>query len=485
MREIERYSFAHGLSSREVMGTAGKAAAQVLLERTNAGDRILVVCGCGNNGGDGFVCGEALAQEGRKVEILLIGDHCKLSADAAYYLKKAEASLADKSRGQYAWVVDALFGIGFHGQAQGEAAEAIRLIHNMRLQGSRVLSIDIPSGLDPENGQVAGDAVEADVTVTFQFAKTGQYLGKGLNLCGELILAPVGLFNPFENLILNPTLHDVASLFPERQKVTHKGTYGHVGILAGSMGMEGAGALAAVAALRSGAGRVTLGVPECCIGFYQSRAFEVMCKPLASMDGHFALEFEDIDAFLKDKDSVVIGPGLSRSPDMGELVRHVIQTGTVPLVIDADGLYWLHEADFGLMRGKQVILTPHTGELARLCGCSIGDIEREPLTCGRKIADKIENILVHKSAYTVIHAKNATYLGAWGCPGMATAGSGDVLSGIIGALAAVLPLEEAAWAGAALHGAAGKLAAAEKSETAMIASDIIDCLPRIFCQIGR
>lgn len=484
MRGLEKQSFETGISSREVMGRAGAAAAEILLQRLRPEEPVLVVCGGGNNGGDGFVCAYTLAQKGRQTDIMMVSDPEKLSSDAAYYYQKAQYLCTQNTDKAYAWAVDALFGIGFHGCARGKAAEAILFINELRNKGAGVLAIDIPSGLHPESGMTVGPVVQADLTVTFQYSKTGQILGRGLDLCGELLTVPVGLLAMESATILQPEWQDLQGLFPPRKKATHKGSYGHIGILAGSRGMEGAGALAALAALRSGAGRVSLGVPESCLPFYDKRALEIMCTGLPDKDGRLVPDGPALDAFTADKDAVVIGPGLGRSSEIAQAVRYVLQNIKVPLIIDADGLFGLTEEDLLFMRGRQVILTPHTGELAHLLGVSIQELENAPLEFDRGLAEKIQNILVHKSAYTVIATPGKTYLGAFGSPGMATAGSGDVLAGILGALAAVLPFEQAAWAGAMLHGAAGALAAAQWSETAMIASDIIACLPAVFCKLN-
>jgi len=484
MREIEKISFEKGISSKAVMRIAGEKAASYVLENTLLSQSVLVVCGSGNNGGDGFVCADMLSKQGREADVLFIGETHKQSEDAKYYFEKVQHLLIEKADKKYDWIIDAIFGIGFKGSAQGKAAEAISFINSQRSLGTKVLAIDIPSGLDPNNGLVTGEAVWADVTITFQYEKTGQLLGQGLDLCGKLIVTDIGLLEMQEDCIFNPEEKDVAELFPKRKNFSHKGTYGHLGILAGSKGMEGAGALSALAALRSGAGKVSLGVPECCIDFYNNRAFEIMCQTLPCKDGHFAADFSALESFIKDKDAIIFGPGIGRNIEMAAIVKHIIEKTTVPLIIDADGLYFLAENDFLNMQKKQVILTPHLGEMARLCNCSISDVEENPIGIAQKFANTMNNILVLKSAYNIIASPKQTFIGAFGCAGMATAGSGDVLSGIIGALACILPLEQAAFAGAYIHGAAGKIAAVQKSETSMIASDIVNYLPQVFCKFN-
>ncbi len=457
MQKAEERAFANGLDPRDAMFDAGKC----VFERAKGFSDILVVAGTGNNGGDGFVCAELLKKAGKNVTVVVVGDISHLSAHAAYFFNKIKTS--EKFTENPDCVIDALFGIGFHGTLNGEFLAAAKKINSYRSK-AHIISVDVPSGLDAVTGEAVYSVI-ADETVTFGAYKTGQLIGKGADVCGKLTLCDINI--PLESNTVYLEKDDIC--LPSIPNTSHKGTMGHVGVIAASFGMEGAGALCAISALRASAGKVSLCVPRECTDFYLSRAPEVM---LCVRD--------DVKKFISDKDAVVFGPGIGRKEDTKALLTEIIDTCKCPLIIDADGLYY---ASADILRKAQcpVIITPHMGEASRLFETDIHELSRKPVEYVSHFAAEANVTVLLKSNYNLISDGKHNCISSFGCAGMATAGSGDTLAGILaGAVLLKKDIYEAAKLAAYIHGAAGRIAEQKLSAYSMTASDISDNIGAAF-----
>lgn len=529
-KTIEEY----GVPGSVLMERAGLAVASRIKEVFGR-KRVLVVSGSGNNGGDGFVVARNLFKEGWDVRVFLTSRPEDLKGDALLQYKITakfgvpvspvkellthQSSLIMK----HPIFVDALLGTGISKNVTGQLSEVIRLINKSKI---RVISVDIPSGISSDNGQIMGEAVKADYTVTFGLPKRGHLLYPGAQYSGNLFIEDIGF--P-EELVKSDKLdvelltkHEVSHLLPERQRYSHKGDYGHVLIIAGSRGKTGAALMAAKACLRSGAGLVTIGVPESLANIFQSRVTEEMTLILPDKgDGTLAEKASGLILnFIKEKaDIVAIGPGIGVSADITTIIKTLIQHSTSPLVIDADGINSLQGEREILKKSKvPIILTPHPGEMARMLQWSaVGSQQsaRQPISPSRggkvkegvktsipELLSKIEkdrinaatsftketgSHLVLKGVPTIIaEPLGNVYINSTGNPGMATAGTGDVLTGMIsGFLSQGLDPRDASILGVYVHGLAGDIAAAEKGLYSLIATDIIDKLPAAFASLSH
>lgn len=466
MYRAENTAFENGLKKQDAMLRAGCA----VFERVKQYKKVLVVAFCGNNGGDGFVCAEKLHENGIKTDVLVLGDTEKLSDHARYFFLKIKNLIVDKPSGDYDCIVDALFGIGFRGALSGKAREYAEFI-NSRKGKARIVSVDMPSGLDAFGHTEY--AVSADETVTFASLKYGQLIASGADYTGEITVADIGI--KAESDLLFAEKSDIKSVLPEIRNTVHKGTRGHVGVIASSFGMEGAGMLSAISALRTSAGKVSLSVPEECKEFYASRAPEVMLA--------LRKNISDTEKFIKDKDVIVFGPGIGREEKNNkELLECVLSCGGAPVIIDADGLYYLTD-EMLKKANRTVILTPHMGEAARLFNISMGELLHDPKKYAADFFDKTGATVLLKSNYNLIAGKKK-YITAFGCRAMATAGSGDVLSGIAGgAMCLTGNTEKACLLASFIHGTAGRYAMNEKTEYSVCASDIADNIYKAFKEL--
>lgn len=489
MYALEACHFESGMPTLTAMENAACAFVREIAGRVGclSGKRIFIACGSGNNAGDGYAIARLTHEAGACVSILAMTPCDQLRGDALINARRATDELRLPVLGPDAlydlpvpdiWV-DALFGIGLNRPLSEEYLPLISRIQSDRSQGAYVASVDVPSGLNAESGLCTGPCIQADLTVTFQYAKTGHYLADGMDMTGELTVADIGMNRlppDAPAFLIEP--RDPAFCFPPRRHNTHKGTYGHLLIIAGSFGMAGAAAYAAHAALRTGAGLVTIACPVSVTPILQTILPAAMCIPLPEKDGAICADAAPVlqDA-LRGKTAVVVGPGLSRNADECA-VRLTLESG-LPAVVDADGLNLLamHPALQSLLRPCHV-LTPHPGEATRLCP----DCGKHPLTAAGKLRESGATIL-YKGPATVIQGERCC-ISASGSPGMAVGGSGDVLSGILGALLArsVEP-EQAAWAASEIHGRCGERAAARLTEHAMNASDLVDELPAVIREL--
>lgn len=461
------------------------------------GKKVLILAGKGNNGGDALAAARHLYNRGADVRIYLVAEKDALKGDAAANLKILEriglCVIELINEGQYPefenalqraeLVIDGLLGTGLKGEVRGIPAHLIELINN---SSKAVISIDIPSGVNGENGKVMGCCIRATKTVTFALPKIGLVVHPGCEYTGDLVVADIGIPNlAIEHFEINTHIlnkHCISALIPIRSRDTNKGGYGRVLIISGSTGMTGAGCLTAKAALRSGAGLVYLGVPSGLSHIFAASVTEAITVPFDD-DGSGRLSrnlIDKLDTVIKRKDVIAVGPGLSVNDDITDIVSSIIEKAEAPLVIDADALNAV-SADIGVLKRLKgpAVMTPHPGEMSRLMGISIEDIQSNRMEVAREFAIRWKVITVLKGSKTVVAMPDgALYLNPTGNPGMATAGSGDVLTGIIAALIGQgLKPQDAAIAGVYLHGLAGDMACVKKGEYGMIAGDIIEELP--------
>jgi NAD(P)H-hydrate epimerase len=483
MRAIDRWAIdVKGIPSLELMERAGEGLAGVVADQVPGG-RIAVVCGKGNNGGDGLVAARVLRQAGREVDVLLLWPEQSLSEDAAAQLAKlpGPAPVAyDAARLETAdGLVDALLGTGATGAPKDPVAGAVADLNRAR---GTVVAADIPSGVDASTGEVPGVAVRAAATATFHRAKPGLWISPGKAHAGVVSVIDIGIPSgePGEadaGLITPGVLQEV----PRREAASTKFSSGVVVIVGGSRGLTGAPCMSALAAMRSGAGYVTVGAPAPLELAFSVRLLEAMFVGLPEADG--ALSPEALPAALKAvgrADAVVLGPGLGRSEGAQALARELVQRIDVPLVIDADGLNAL-AGQLEALRHRRwpTVLTPHAGELGRLLEVDSAEVERARLRHACEAAARSKALVVLKGDDTLVAAPSGRVaISPGGAPALATAGTGDVLSGVTGAmLAKGLSHAHAACAAVFAHVRAGQLAAARHGADGVIASDVIAALP--------
>ena len=479
------------LMERAALACAGEILGAFSEERKTQGKRTLIAAGCGNNGGDGFAVGRLLMQEGFPVDFWLIGERSRCSPETETQiaiLEKYGCTIMDHMPdGEYDIIVDAIFGIGLHRAPEGRYAEAVEYINR---SGAFVLSVDIPSGIGADTGAVYGCAVRADVTVTFAFSKRGLVLYPGAFYAGRVVTAQIGITQEsfYEKKPSAFTFPPGAPpTLPRRDPYGNKGTFGKVLLAAGSRGMAGAAILASSAVLRSGAGMVRVLSGEENRIILQTAVPEAML----SLYGHDGAEAGEtvISALRKAAgwaDVIAAGPGLGTGTEAGELIRLILTETEQPLVLDADGINLL-AVDRALLEtlcrqredgGRPLILTPHPGELARLTQKSMQEVLADPVSLCQEWAARLHAVLLCKGAATVAaNPQGRCYINQSGNSGMATAGSGDVLTGIIaGLLAQGMEPFEAACAGVYLHGLAGDAAAERASEYNVSAGKILEAL---------
>jgi len=483
MRAIDRWVIGElGIPSLTLMERAGSGLA-LEVDRVMRRGPVAIVCGKGNNGGDGFVAGRLLYELGRTVRILRLAEQPEYRGDAAENLRRLEGMhepfSADALAGA-AVIVDAIFGTGFDGEPRGLAKDAIEAIAVIE---APVVAADIASGVDASTGEAARGSVRARTTATFAATKPGHWIAPGKQHSGELRVIDIGIPHrapvTFDVGLLTARVH---ALVPGRETSATKFTSGHVVVAGGSRGLTGAPCLACDAAMRVGAGYVTALVPASLELVFETRLLEVMTRGLRDDDG--AIAPDNLDAALQAAaraGALVAGPGLGRSEGAFAFVRSLAEQATVPLLLDADGL----NAHAGALeslaaRPAPTVLTPHAGELARLLGTTSEEVDRRRLASARDAARRANAIVVLKGDDTIVTAPDGTAaVNGLSAPALATAGTGDVLSGIIGALLAKgLDPFAAACAGVRRHVAAGRVAADEVGAEGVIASDVIAALPR-------
>jgi ADP-dependent NAD(P)H-hydrate dehydratase / NAD(P)H-hydrate epimerase len=473
VRALDRIAIeVHGIPGLTLMERAGTAAYGLLRQRWPGHRHLTVLAGAGNNGGDGYVVARLAHAEGLAVSVLQLADPGRLRGDAA----RAFAAYRD-SGGTFepfralparpGVIVDALLGTGLERPVEGAWAQAVGAINGSR---SPVLAIDIPSGLHADTGAVLGAAVRADVTLSFIGLKQGLFTGAGPDCCGEIQFSALGIpAVVYSSEVLSARRIDwrqQASALAPRRRGAHKGDFGHVLVIGGAPGMSGAARLAGEGALRAGAGLVTVATHPDHAALLNLTRPELMVAAV--------VEPRAMDPLIERADMIAIGPGLGRGP-WGQGLWERVRTLDKPLVVDADALNLLAQ---GPQRRDDWVLTPHPGEAARLLGCTTLDVQRDRFDAARRLQDQLGGVMVVKGAGTLIQGPShrPPAVCSDGNPGMATAGSGDVLTGVIAALRAQgLGAEEAACAGVCLHAAAGDRAALD-GEKGLLAGDILESL---------
>ena len=499
MREMDRLTIQeYGVPSLTLMERAGQGIAKAILERfSNAAKKgVLVVAGKGNNGGDGFVVARLLKQKRIPCEVALLARRGELSADAAHNLRaflkrkgkvvEIEVNgLAQLSRrmSKNGLLVDAILGTGVNSEVRGLYAEAITL---MNASGLPIVAVDIPSGLDTDRGVPLGVSIQAEMTVALGYPKLGEVIYPGLSYVGELAVSDIGIDGrAVEKVAPKTELLDretIRWLVPTRDPDTHKGTYGHLLVMAGSRGKTGAAILACRAAMRMGAGLVTLAAPRSLNDIFASSLVEVMTEPLGGKKTEEleTLGDEEWRRLLERKNALLFGPGIGVTEAARNALRWLLKNLAMPWVVDADGLNNL-ALDLDRLRSARTapILTPHPGEMARLIGRDTAAINKDRVGAAQYFAVTHRCYVVLKGARTVIAAADGrVFINPTGNPGMAGGGMGDVLAGMLAALLAQgFSPEDAMKLGVYLHGFVGDQVAAEKGLIGLIASDIIEGLP--------
>jgi NAD(P)H-hydrate epimerase len=503
-----------GVPSLVLMERAALAVFDVICSRYPDCRRVLILCGSGNNGGDGFALARLLLLKGIRADVLFVGKHASMTeqtrTECAIFENYGGTLLPDDAPlKDYDLIADALFGIGLSRDIIGRYADLIRAVNRM---DTPVISIDIPSGISADDGQVRGTAVRADCTVTFAFRKIGQILYPGAEYCGELILRDVGITDiglscassadrafcgndgkGREDLpgsaedpdtgasdglpvsrepVCVPEVSDLASLLPRRRSDANKGTYGKLLLIAGKDNMAGAAVMAGEAACRTGCGLVCICSHEKNRMIIQSRLPEALFVPWD----------EDLRPWLNWADAIAIGPGLGKTARSLELLTQVLRDWHGSLVIDADALNLLAEnPELIPLAGNRAVFTPHPGEMGRLAGCPAAEAAALPIPAAESYSRRHSCILVLKGARTIVTDGSDTMISTFGNEGMATGGSGDTLTGIVGSLLAQgLTPFDAARAGVCLHGLAGDAAADTLGSCSMLAGDIPRFLPQVF-----
>ena len=483
-----------------LMENAGLQVARVvqdILPKTGSNCRILILAGKGNNGGDGLVAARHLLNAGLEVKVVLLARSREVQGDAGINLEilrqlgvavlplreEKDLNAVRVTLLSTDLIVDAIYGTGFRGKVPSLVGKLIRLVNS---QARPVIAVDIPSGVEASTGMVASEAMRADYTVTFALPKVGTVLEPGHSLAGELKVVDISIPRALlEAQRLTRMVLDrqwCRSQMVKRPSESHKGDYGHVLVLGGSVGLTGAVCLTGEAALRTGAGLVTVGVPASLHMIMETKLTEVMSRPLPetanqTLAPEGLLSLEDLFSRVT---VVAVGPGMSRYPEAREFIRELLKMVSVPIVIDADGLNALAE-DPTILQGAQgsVILTPHPGEMARLLGISVEEVQADRLAVAHKAATQLKAVVVLKGAQSVVATPEGQLLiNPTGNPGMATGGTGDVLTGIIaGLIAQGLAPATASALGVYIHGAAGDLARREKGMRGLIAGDLLQFLP--------
>jgi NAD(P)H-hydrate epimerase len=497
MREIDRVtSERFGVPSLMLMEKAGAAVAEFVTSDYPDAKTIVVICGKGNNGGDGFVAARRLREMGREVGVVLLASPADLRGDAAemfqkmqltpLVLKSHEDLTSGKARSAFEaeLIVDAILGTGFRPPVSGLYAEAIAAIN---ARGVPTVAVDIPSGADADAmGEQTGAVVRADAIVTFTAPRPAHVFG--VLTSGPTAIAPIG--SPDDAIVSTLQLNlitprDIAWLLGPRPAAANKGSFGHVMVVGGSLGKAGAAAMAGISVLRSGAGLATVATPRSVLGTVAEFHPEVMTEPLHETDAGTismrALEYGHIDQLVKGKTVLAIGPGISRNPETSEFVRTVMEKYALPIVLDADGLN-AFEGVTEKLKGKRapLVITPHPGEMGRLLGISAAEVQRDRLNVARNFAREHEVIVVLKGHRTLIAQPDGeVWVNTTGNPGMATGGTGDILTGMIAGMIAQHAGEviKAVIAAVYLHGMAGDIARETMGEQSLVATDLVEALP--------
>ncbi len=496
MREVDRRTIEDvGIPSLVLMENAGRqvvAAIEASFEDALTG-RVAVLCGRGSNGGDGFVVARTLAQRGVEPLVVLLGPVAEVRGDARVNLEilgRLSVTVVEVTDAQ-AWelhfseisrcdlIVDAIFGTGFRGPIAGILETVVADVNGA---GIPIVAVDLPSGLSADSHEPPGDSIEATLTVTLAAPKIPLVLPPAERRAGDLVIADIGIPSDLIEQLEGPrvellTRETMRAVMDPRPAEAHKGDFGRVLVVAGSPGKTGAAHLTAMAALRSGAGLVTIATPRSCQPIVASMAAEYMSVPLEESPSG-GLDFSAIERVLELRaDVIAVGPGLGTAPGTVAFVHALVERAGVPLVLDADALNAFADDPDRLAGrdGVDVIITPHPGEMARLAGTTIEDVQKDRLQIARRFATSRRVHVVLKGHRTIVAAPDGdTFINLTGNPGMATGGTGDVLTGMIaGWFGQLLDADAACTLAVYLHGLAGDLAEADEGEVAMTAGDVL------------
>jgi len=508
IQEMDRLTIQElGIPGAVLMENAARGASRIFLDHfaPPVNSHVVILCGRGNNGGDGYVMARYLHQAGLKITVVILSESDKISGDALTNLEIIRnmgleiLEVPDTDR----WVtfnqtvrdcdliIDGILGTGLDSPVRGLYAEVMEEVNSL---DKPIMAIDIPSGLNADTGQIMGAAIRADLTVTFGFPKLGQLVFPGADLIGRLVRIDIGIPDTITNQVpaafhmIEPD--DFCDLFKNEKQDIHKGNRGHLLILAGSTGKTGAATLTALGALRAGAGLVTLGVPKSLNPILENKLTEAMTVPLPETgDGSISLEADGIiKELMEGKTALAIGPGLSTNSETFGVVRDIVASCPLPMVIDADGINALSGELNVLANSKEkIILTPHPGEMGRLIGHTSGDIQHDRVGTVIHFVKEYGCYLVLKGARTLIGEPNGEiYINPTGNPALSIGGSGDVLTGLIGGfLARGWPVAKAAIAGVYLHGMAADLLAEYMGQAGILAGELLNVLPKLTSSLGR
>ncbi|MFO7814691.1 MAG: NAD(P)H-hydrate dehydratase [Halanaerobiales bacterium] len=492
MAELDQKTIENGFPSLLLMETAGRGIAEVIKEKYGRNEKILILAGSGNNGGDGLVVARLLDIWNYNVKIIIVGEKEKLNSDPLknyktcklrdielqFFNSHNEFKELKETISNSDVIVDSLLGTGLSGDLREPFLNIVSLINNSEKE---VVAVDIPTGIDGGTGKVMGKAVKAETTVTMAFSKVGHYIYPGYRHTGELVTVDLGIPAKYVDKDKynhhNLTLKEAEELLPKRPQNGHKGTFGKVLVVGGSFGYEGAPALTGESALKMGTGLVKLLVPE-----KINNTVSSYCKELTS--GYLSINKveEEIDKF----DVIALGPGLGVGKKQEKIVSYILNNSSVPVVVDADGLNNLSLKE--LKRANcEVVLTPHPGEFSRLIDKSIKEIQVNRVKYIREFAKKYDTNILLKGANTLIADKTGEiYINITGNDGLATAGSGDVLTGIISSLSGQqLSLYKSAVLGAFMHGLAGDIGTQEVGSYSLLAGNITENIPPAISKIIR
>jgi NAD(P)H-hydrate epimerase len=490
MRCLDRYTIETlGVPGELLMECAGRVVAAEVLSELPRGSAVWVICGSGNNGGDGLVVARHLHLLGIPVRVVWVGDSKRLRGDPAANWKRAQAIGVPVAQTRWSplpgdVLVDAIFGTGLDRPVEGVAAKTIQKLCASR-PACRVVAVDLPSGLDADTGQPLGCAVAADVTVTLGLPKLALALEPGRSLAGRIVVGRIGIADEAPQVECTAELwtrRAAAARLPERPEDGHKGSFGHLLVVAGSEGKTGAAALSAEGAARAGAGLVTIACPESTNAVLEVKCTEAMTAPVPETAAHgFASDAEKpILDLAEGRDAVAAGPGIGRGDETLALVRRLAEKIERPLVLDADGLLAFTDAAALLTaRAAPTVLTPHPGEAAALLGRSPAEINRDRLAAARTLAEETGAVVVLKGAATVTAEPGGRcVVNASGGPSLATGGTGDVLTGVIGGFLAqgASPFDAGAL-GAFLHGWAADRLAERLGTSGVLAGDLAEEIP--------
>ena len=484
MRHSDAMTIQNGILGRDLMYRAGESIFRAYPWK----GKTAIVCGSGNNAGDGYVLAYLLQKASIPCALILLSE--KFSSDGLYYFEKCKEIGVESIRytldfdfSPYTEIVDCILGTGFFGEVSGIYADAI---HRINASKKTVISADINSGLNGNNG-LGKLFVQSDLTLSIGYYQYGHFLGNAKDAMKKKQNLDIGI-DLYGDAARLAEAQDFSQILKKRAQASHKGTYGYVAIIGGCEEYSGAIKLAnmSCAALRSGCGVVTLAVPKSIIGSVTPYLLESTALGLPDRNGHMLADFEALDALLANKAAIAIGMGWGKSAENARILAYLLENYDLPIVIDADGLNTLAEMDLTILQTTKcrVLLTPHLKEFSRLSGYTMQKIANDPVGTAKQFAKKYGVCLLLKGACTVVTDGQEVILVDRGCAGMATAGSGDVLSGILAGLLGYAPLTPTSAAcGAYIAGLAGELAQSEENEISMIASDTVRCISKAITEM--